>query len=226
MRKVHQTLYNTPRTARLFLLAVSCLLLTACGKKGDIRITKQLEQEVSINPDYKDVTIPANIAPLNFQTDLENPTCLLIEGKDSHITVHAEKGVFEIPQKAWRALLESHAGSDLKLTVCEEKDGEWQAYQSFPIHVAPEKADPYLAYRKLISCYGQWNRMGIYQRNIETYEESAIYENRLTDYNCVNCHSFPMQDPNKMLFHMRAKAVGTVLVRDGHIDKLNTKTDS
>lgn len=200
-------------------------LLISCGK-GDIQIAKQLDKEISITPDYKEVTIPENIAPLNFQTDLEKPTCLIIEGKDQHITVHADEGVFDIPQSAWKKLLAANVGGEIKLTVCEEENGAWQAYKSFEMHIAPEKADPYLAYRKLISCYGQWNRMGIYQRNIENYDESAIFENRLTDYNCVNCHSFPMQDPNNMLFHMRAKAVGTVLMQDGHIEKLNTKTDS
>ena len=42
--------------------------------------------------------------------------------------------------------------------------------------------------------------------------------------NCVNCHSFCMQDPNKMLFHMRETFPGTILVDGDKIEKLNTKT--
>lgn len=196
-------------------------LLASCGK-GDIQVSKQLDKDIAITPDYKEVTIPQNIAPMNFQTSLENPTCLLIEGNGGKLTVHAKDGVFQIPASDWKKMLE--AGGDLKMTVCEEQGGAWQAYKPFTMHVA-EKADPYVAYRKLMSRYEQFYRLGIYQRNIETYEESPIYENKLTDYNCVNCHSFPMQNPNKMQLHMRAKFPGTVIMRDGHVEKLNTKTD-
>lgn len=207
------------------LTTTGLLLLAASCGKGDIQISKQLDKEVTITPDYKDVTIPQNIAPMNFQTSLENPTCVVIEGKGTQLTVHAKDGVFQIPESDWKKLLADNAGGDLKMTVCEEQGGNWQAYQPFTMHVAAEKADPYVAYRKLQSRYEQFYRLGIYQRNIETYEESPIYENKLTDYNCVNCHSFPMQNPEKMQFHMRAKFAGTVLMRDGHVEKLNTKTD-
>lgn len=41
----------------------------------------------------------------------------------------------------------------------------------------------------------------------------------------MNCHSFCMQNPEKMLFHMRATYPGTMLVDGNKIEKLNTKTD-
>ena len=43
--------------------------------------------------------------------------------------------------------------------------------------------------------------------------------------NCVNCHSFCMQDPNKMLFHMRETFPGTILVDGDKIEKLNTQDE-
>ena len=47
----------------------------------------------------------------------------------------------------------------------------------------------------------------------------------MTDYNCVNCHSFCGHDPDKMLFHLRAKLAGTVLVDGDEVELLDTKTD-
>lgn len=202
-----------------------CLLMQACGK-GDIQVTRNLDKEVTITPDYKDVTIPPNIAPLNFQTGVEGETGLIITDGTTSLSVHARKGVFHIPMKAWKKLLEANAGRDLTFTVCQKTNGGWEAYKPFSMHVAPEKADPYLAYRLLISCYGQWNRMGIYQRDLTTYDQTPIYENKLTDYNCVNCHTFNQRDPNTFLFHMRAKHAGTVLLSNDRLEKLNTKTDS
>ena len=43
--------------------------------------------------------------------------------------------------------------------------------------------------------------------------------------NCVNCHSFCMQNPDKMLFHMRETYPGTLLIDGDKIEKLNTKTE-
>jgi Tol biopolymer transport system component len=68
--------------------------------------------------------------------------------------------------------------------------------------------------------------MGIYQRDLETFNESSVYENKTTNYNCVNCHSFCTQNPDEMLFHMRGQYGGTILIKNGELEKLNTKTDS
>jgi len=209
---------------KVAVLLFLSLCLAACGK-GDITVSGQVGQEVEINPDYKDVTIPPNIAPLNFQTELEGASCLLIEDEQGNgFQVHAKDGLFDIPLKPWKKLVKANVGKDLTLTVCEEQGGVWKAYNSFAVHVAPEEADPYVAYRMLVSCYGQWNRMGIYQRDISSFEQTSIYENSLTDYNCINCHSFPNQDPTQLFFHMRAKSPGTVLMQNGKITKLNTGT--
>ena len=68
--------------------------------------------------------------------------------------------------------------------------------------------------------------MGIYQRNLETYSEKAILTNDLTGGNCLNCHTYRNGDPSKMVFHARATFGGTVMVNEGEVEKLNTKTDS
>lgn len=207
------------------LYLIVLLLLCACGE-ADIQITKTTQEEVTIAPDYKDVTIPMNIAPLNFQTDLEGKTGLVISDGKTSISVHAKDGVFHIPMQSWKELLAQNAGKDITFTVCQEKNGQWEGFKPFQMHVAPEEADPYLAYRLLISCYGQWNEMGIYQRDISTYEQSPIFENKNTDHNCLNCHTFNARDPKTMLFHMRAKNAGTFMLKDGQMEKLDTKTDS
>ena len=206
------------------IIATALLLLTACSETN-IKIAQQTDQEVDIAPDYKEVTIPQNIAPLNFQTELENAGLVISDGSTT-ISVKAKDKVFHIPMKKWKQLLKANAGKDITFTVCQQKNGQWEGFKPFQMHVAEEEADPYIAYRLLISCYGQWNQMGIYQRDISTYKQTPIMENRLTDHNCMNCHTFNQHDPNSMLLHMRAVNAGTLLIHDGMMEKLNTKTDS
>jgi len=210
---------------RLLIISLCFTLLSGCV---EVSITKdiQLDEKVSIFPDYQDVTIPPNIAPLNFQAEIDGDAGLIIEDKQGTvIQLLAHEGLFDIPVKAWHKLLALNQGKDLKLTVCRLQDGQWMAYKPFQIHVAAEEIDPYVAYRLVQPGYYYWNNMGIYQRDLESFEQTAIYENKFTDYNCVNCHSFPGRNPDKMLFHQRAKHAGTVLVNDGHVEKLNTKTE-
>ena len=101
----------------------------------------------------------------------------------------------------------------------------WKAYDSFAIHVSAEGIDPYLVYRLIPPGYETWNEMGLYQRNLENFDESVIIENKNAGYNCVNCHSFCMHDPEMMMFHSRAVNAGTILIRNGELQKLDTKTD-
>ena len=61
------------------------------------------------------------------------------------------------------------------------------------------------------------------QRGMESFDETTVYENKMTDYNCVNCHSFCGHDPDKMLFHLRAKLAGTVLVDGDEVELLDTR---
>ena len=215
----------TIRLIFAILLSSPCCLISC---SSDISVTHQSYTDVVITPDYRDVTIPPNIAPLNFSVAIEGRAALLVDGTDgSQIQVHADDdGLFVIPLNKWQALLDANRGSDIHLTICQKEHGEWTAYRPFAIHVAREEIDPYLAYRLVQpDYYTFWNRMGIYQRDLGTYGQTPIYENQFTDYNCVNCHSFPARNPEKMTFHMRAKSAGTVMLQGSKTEKLNTQTD-
>ena len=180
-----QTYTNTNRYLFLFLIA----LMVSCSK-NDVQIAKSLNKEIAIYPDYKDVTIPVNIAPLNFSIADSSEHCLIIKGEKTQLQVYSDEGLFEIPQKRWKALLKENAGNQIELTIAKRIQGEWNAYTPFHMDIVNDSIDKYIAYRLLALSNDMWNRMGIYQRNLENYDQSVIYENSLTDYNCVNCHTF------------------------------------
>jgi len=66
---------------------------------------------------------------------------------------------------------------------------------------------------------------GIYQRNLESFDRSALMTLRDGTFGCFNCHTFHQHDPNRFLVHLRSRYPGMVLVTDGTVRKIDTKTD-
>lgn len=207
-----------------YSLVVFCLLVfSACGET--LPEAEKAEGELALFPDYKEVTIPCNIAPLNFKLKDPCKAIALLSGNDLKIRVDSDNGSFQIPEKKWHRLLDASAGGDISVIIYLRKEGKWFQYPSFSIRVAKDKIDPYLAYRRIAPGYRMWNRMGIYQRCLENFTEETLLDNKLTNNNCMNCHSFCMQNPDRMLFHQRALHAGTYILADGNIEKLETKTE-
>lgn len=202
-----------------------CMLAALLSCSDSVKVSRTLDAMPAIFPDYNGVVIPPNMAPLNFALDDQDAgSRAVFSFGGQQFEVKGEKGSIVIPPSKWKNLLESAAGDSIQVTVQVKQGNEWVAYSPFTIRVAPEKVDSYLAYRLIDPGYELWNKMGIYQRDLESYTQIPIIENKMSGNNCVNCHSFCMQDPNKMLFHMRETFPGTILVDGDKIEKLNTKT--
>lgn len=206
-----------------------CLLLLAalvsCSDAG-IQVAQERDNTPAIFPDYDGVTIPRNIAPLNFSlTTPSSEAWATFKAGEQTYKVKSQSGQFIIPASDWKDMLQSVGSQEIEVRVVAKENDTWVGYAPLHFKLAEEPIDSYLAYRLIEPGYELWNRMGIYQRNLETYTESAIIENKMSGGNCVNCHSFCMQNPDKMLFHMRATYPCTMLIDGDKIEKLNTKTD-
>lgn len=174
-----------------------------------------------IFPDYKDVTVPCNIAPLNFRINPPVEKChARIGGKDFFGKQH-----IEIDGKVWSSLLAEHRGKRMKVEVDTKCDGKWTRWKAFDINISDKPIDSHLVYRLIEPGYEKWHIVGLYQRNLESFEEKPIIRNDMTGYNCINCHSFCNGNPQQMMFHMRAANGGTYIINGNGISKLNTKTD-
>lgn len=208
----------------LYFLLWSCMVsFLSCNDA--LSGAEDADEEIEIFPDYKEVAIPCNIAPLNFKLKVPCEATVLFTGNGLQVRVDSDNGSFQIPKKKWRRLLDASAGGTLTVRIYIRKDGRWFRYSPFSIRVAKDKIDPYLVYRRIAPGYRMWNRMGIYQRCLEDFTEETFLDNKLTNNNCMNCHSFCMQNPDRMLFHQRALHAGTYLLTDGHIEKLDTETE-
>jgi hypothetical protein len=205
------------------ILPVLLSILAACN--GPVTQYISVDKFADIYPHYEGTVIPPNIAPINFE--IREPgeqfrILVSVSGRDS-FEFSSGKTV-KIPLSKWKNILEKNRGGQLEISIFAENPTGWLKYKGIKFLIAEEPIDPYVAYRLIEPGYTVWNKMGLYQRNLENFDETPIMLNTLTDNNCMNCHSFCKNDPGTMLFHMRKRHAGTVIVKDGKVSEINIQT--
>jgi len=203
------------------------LLFAACSTEA-IKDAKQETSQPSIYPDYVGVTIPVNIAPLNFCLTDESALLVdaLITDKNGN-TLHSQSDEsVDFCLDDWHALLSQSAGDSLTITVSAKFADGWHTYRPFSLYVSPDSIDYGLCYRLIEPGYEVWSKMGIYERDLSSFEEHALIENTQFE-GCVNCHSFNRGNPDNMSLHIRGPHGATLLRKgDGSMTAFNTQTDA
>ena len=225
----------------LFLAAVS-LFLASCAHHPDVptssRETKSLP---AIFPDYCDVTVPCNIAPLNFMLPADQfEECVArLTTPDGQQQTYGKGVKVQIPESEWHAMLSASKGKSIKVevwglekgepTVSDRREKQWLSFSPFEIHVAEQPIDEYLSYRLIEPSYIVYDYMEIAQRHLTSFEETQIFNNKVScdnpDGQCINCHSYQNYKTSNMLFHARVTRGGTVIVNDGKASKVDLKRD-
>ena len=217
----------------LLLAAAIVLLMPSCANHPDVPSSaKAAHCQPSIFPDYCDVTVPCNIAPLNFMLPTsEFSECVArFTMPDGQQQTYGSGVKVQIPESEWHSMLNASKGKSLKVEVWGQQEGEWLSFDPFEIHIAEQPIDEYLSYRLIEPSYVAWTYMEIAQRNLTTFEETQIFNNEITMNDrskgqCINCHSYQNYKTDNMLFHVRLSNAGTVIVNDGKISRVNLKRD-
>jgi hypothetical protein len=199
-------------------------LLLAAACTGSTQYSDALPD---IYPDYIGVTIPAGIAPLNFNLpEAYDRVFVQVTGsKGGSLKARGRWAAF--PIRAWHELTRQNAGGTLNFTVLGRKDGQWTQWRDFILYVSDVPLDDYgLTYRKMAPGYTTYSRIGIYQRDIHSFHEEPIIESTLTPGQCMGCHTANATDPSQFMFHLRGKHGATLVQHDGAREWLTTKTDS
>ncbi len=197
--------------------------LAACAPRPE-NVTSVTES-APIYPDYTDITLPYNIAPLNFMIEGADGLQVTVYGDtDSLLVSGKDKACFPIGK--WKSFLLRNKGKSMQVHVTALMDGKWLAYPSFQWQVAADAIDGYLSYRLIEPGYEVWNDLQLRERNLENFDEKVIADNKLTGGNCMNCHTYGKQSGQLSMFHLRGEKGGTILNRNGKLRKLNLKNDS
>ncbi len=215
------------------LLAIALMLLSSCTNHPDVpSSSKDAKCLPAIFPDYCDVTVPCNIAPLNFMLPAdEYQECVArLTTPDGRQQTYGKGVKVQFPESEWHAMLDASKGKSIKVEVWGKKEGEWLSFSPFEIHVAEDPIDEYVSYRLIEPSYVAWDFMEIAQRNLTSFKETQIFNNDVTSNDrsigqCINCHSYQNYKTDNMLFHVRLSNAGTVIVNDGKVSRVNLKRD-
>lgn len=210
------------------IIAILCLAVASSACNRIPALYTDSVDTLKIYPNYDNVFVPYNIAPLNFYIETEatnyatriiakNGPPMLISGRSVKIGIND-----------WKTMLNSNKGHALLVECYLKQGGKWIKYPPFKIHITAYAIDSYIVYRAIQPLYTMYEDMSINQRNLENFEVHTLIDNRIfcTDSNphCVNCHSF--QNFNKtgnMQLHVRGKNGGTLLMTNNELRKVNPK---
>jgi len=145
---------------------------------------QEIGGELPIFPDYRNVTIPCNIAPLNFKLKTPAQSIAFFSNGEKQLCIKSKVGAFDIPLKKWQEIVTASIGNAMQVTIYVYNNNSWVKYKPFKIFVAREPIDSYLVYRRIAPGYRLWGEMGIYERNLSDFEETTFLSNKLMNNNC------------------------------------------
>lgn len=203
---------------------VSLLALAACSPRVPDSARRQ-DCVPAIFPDYTDVTVPSNIAPLNFRITQNGSRYLtVLTGGTERFATRSSKVV--IPARKWNKLKKE---GKIEVEIYVYDDGRWNGFNPFTIALSDE-IDPYISYRVIMPSIESYERLSINQRDLTSFREKVIYANQMVQNSdkgqCINCHHYRNYTTSNMQFHARQYLGGTIMVIDGDLRKVNLKTDS
>lgn len=213
--------------ARLAALAMGAVM-GACRQGVPAEWSDIAERAVTV-PSYDGVTVPCNIAPLNFRIEGNEKSGYVIHfstsGNPEGFTVTGP--VTDIPLKEWHRLLGNARGDTLRTDIFVEDAGQWHKYPTIRTAVS-DSIDPYISYRLIEPSYVSFETMAICQRNLENFDEWEIFNSQALSNDkegqCINCHSYQAYNRDgNMQMHTRVTHAGTIIKKDGKLKKVTLK---
>ena len=207
-----------------YFIPILVMLLVACTPKAPATYSLS-DSAPTIFPDYTSITIPRNIAPMNFLIEEQADAFItVLKSASGEIAIKGSK--VRIPKSKWNKLINA---PEITVQVYGYTGKQWTAYAPFKMTVNDE-IDPYISYRIIPVAVEAYEKLSIRQRNLTDFKEKVIFANTMVHDNsqgtCINCHYYRNWETDNMLFHVRQYKGGTVLVLDGQLHKVNMKTDS
>ena len=201
-----------------------CLVLLGCGGHDAATAVDGSEGPLVIYPDYKEVTVPPNIAPLNFRYAMAGVrkarTTFTLDGR----TVTIRGTEVEWPLGKWKSFMEGAAGQTIAVEAEAMVDGR-PVVDRWTVHVSEDAIDGYLTYRLIEPAYQMFNEVSIMERCIEDFRETVICDYKHTDNACMNCHIHGQQRGDLSMYYIRGPHGGAILNRDGKLRKLTLNAE-
>lgn len=187
-----------------------------------------IQRTPTLRPDYRDLTLPPNLAPLNFAIEEEGSHFFvrISSPQAPPLELDSTTGTILIPQDPWKRLLQANRGGEVHLNVfVKDREGRWNRYETVSHHVAQEDIDSHVVYRNMHPISGPWT-MSLRSRDLASFRESPLLSYKPGHESaCMNCHTPLANNPATMLIGVRSARLGrsTLLVQDGRVKKIDRK---
>ena len=165
------------------------MLMHGCGSHPDVPSQSTAIDKVPvIYPDYTDVTIPSNIAPINFMlTDKSVTDCVArLTAADGTSFTYGDGRKVMIDEEEWAELLKASTGKSITVEVFARKEDKWLSFKKFAVNVAREPVDSYISYRLIEPSYIFYDKMNISQRETSSFEEKEIFKQTEANLDFLN----------------------------------------
>ena len=162
----------------IYLLMILMSVLTACNNASIPDTYTKVDKAPKIYPDYTDVTIPVNIAPLTFEWDGDADEIVARYTVGNRQEVYGGDAV-QPDADEWREMLTEAAGKDITVEVFVRQADTWKGYKPFSIYVSKDSIDPYISYRLISPSYVAYEELTLNQRCLENYDEEVMVNNML-----------------------------------------------
>ena len=208
---------------QVVILVMVAMLVVSCGR---VVVPEGAEvRSVGLYPDYRDVVVPREIAPLNMMIveDGVEGVCAVYEAGDRRMCVGSREGKYVIDEGEWRELLGDSAVGRVRVSVYYSM-GEVCCRDTFSIGVSDDAFDKYVTYRLIEPGYEVWHALQIEERDMTSFRTRILADNSRLNGQCMNCHIHGGNGVS--LFHLRGKGGATMLCRGGALRKVTLKNDS
>ncbi len=197
------------------LIAAFVLCMASCARHEARECVDELPD---IFPDYTEVTVPHTIAPLNFQVKGAEFVRVKLTNASGASMVCEGDGSISFDETEWKELIGNGGDVKVEVSVWHEKHPEGATYRAFFIHVSKDDIDPWVMYRLLPPGYEGWNKMGIYQRELSSFDERVLIDNSADRSKCMNCHAVANYNPENFTYHLRGEQGGTMVQHNGKME--------
>ena len=113
---------------QLVFVFLSVVLCYSCEPSYNVpQDALKTDKKLRIFPDYTDIVIPSNIAPLNFMVKEEGEefVCRITSGKEDLISGSDDTGIIKFNIDDWHKFLKANKNKSLDVYVYVRKDGKW-----------------------------------------------------------------------------------------------------
>ena len=207
----------------IFVLLAICSCTVSKPENAEL-----VNEQPPIYPDYIGVTIPVEIAPLDFDYnggEFETMYVLAKGSSGGELAVGGTTIEFDIDD--WYELTRKNQGGTISMTVYVKKDGKWKQYQDFNVFVSNYPLEEWgLTYRRIAPGYEVYGKLGLYQRDLSNFDETPIIENTSVAGACFNCHTSNRTNPDQFTFHVRGDHGATMVQQNGNREWLKARNDS